>query len=213
MLMQPDNPFSAPQVELLDPPMQPALNGWSRRQLQVLAMLALVATLGNSVLVLLMFASAWLSDIEVAALTRYSDWMSVVLVLIGCYLLIRFKALIEQRFAASRLGAPVWLLVGLSLILGMMDFWLGARLFEGLNPITLLYIALLVLMGGNMVWLGIRLLRVSLPYPSLRVMAWMNIVGGVLLASVVFIVLSMLPLLASGVAMALVFLRAAGELD
>lgn len=213
--MQPDNPFSAPQVELLDAPMQPVLTGWSRRQLQVLAMLALVATLGNAVLVLLMLmlASAWLSAIEVAALTRYSDWMSAVLVLVGCYLLMRFKALIEQRFAASGLGKPVWLLVGLSLILGMMDFWLGARLFEGLNPITLLYIALLVLMGGSMVWLGVRLLRVSVPYPSLRVMAWMNIVGGVLLASVVFIVLSMLPLLASGVAMALVFLRAARELD
>ena len=48
--MQPDNPFSAPQVELLDAPMQPVLTGWSRRQLQVLAMLALVATLGNAVL-------------------------------------------------------------------------------------------------------------------------------------------------------------------
>ncbi|WP_277371998.1 hypothetical protein [Pseudomonas sp. AA-38] len=211
--MQPDNPFSTPQVELLEPPAQPVLPGWSRRQLQVLGMLALVATLGDALQMLLMLASTWLSDSQAAQLVRYTDWMSAVLLLIGCYLLMRFKALAEQRFAASGLGAPVWLLVGLSLLMGVMDFWLGARLFAGLNPVTLLYITLLVLMGSTMVWLGIRLLRVSLPYPSLRVMAWMNVIGGVLLASVVLIMLSTLPLLASGVAMALVFLRAANELD
>ena len=40
--MQPDNPYSAPQVELLDSAGVQSLPGWSARQLQVLGWLAVV---------------------------------------------------------------------------------------------------------------------------------------------------------------------------
>ncbi|MBN7823530.1 hypothetical protein, partial [Bowmanella yangjiangensis] len=61
-------------------------------------------------------------------------------------------------------------------------------------------------------WLGIRLLKVACPYPALRVMAWLDIVGGVMLASVILALLAVLPLLGAGVALMRVFFSAAAEL-
>lgn len=209
--MQPDNPYSAPQADLLDTLPGRPLPGWSARQLQVLGWLALVSVLANALLLLLMFGSAWLGEDEAQYLMRYTDWLNLLLMLLGCYLLIRLKAFAEQRFAASRLAGPIWTLVLLSLVVGVMDFWFGEQLFSELDGRTVAYLGLLVLMGCGTTWLGVRLLKVDSPYPSLRVMAWLDIVGGLMLASVLLLMLAVLPLLGAGVALMLVFFRAAAE--
>lgn len=78
---------------------------------------------------------------------------------------------------------------------------------------ALVYFALLALLGVATLWLGLRLLKQENLYPSLRIMAWLDIAGGAMVVSVLLLVLAMLPLLAATVAMALAYWRAARELE
>ena len=64
-----------------------------------------------------------------------------------------------------------------------------------------------------MLWTGIVLLKVVNAYPSVRVLAWLNVAAGVLVASVILMMIGVLPLLAAMVASALVFFRGAKELE
>ena len=210
--MQPDNPYSAPQVELLDRRGVPPLPGWSARQLRLLGWLALVAVLANALVVGLTLAGAWLDEREAQRLQSYIGWLSLMLVLLGCYLLLRFKAFAEARFAARHLGAPIWSLLLVTVSLELADRAFGEQLFTALDWPTLGYMLLLALMGACTTWLGIRLLKVACPYPALKVMAWLDIVGGVMLASVILALLAVLPQLGAGVALMRVFFSAAAEL-
>ena len=210
--MQPDNPYSAPQVDLLDAAPAPPLRGWSVRQLQVLGWLALVSVLANTLVVGLLLAGSLLAEHEVRLLTAYTDWLSLALVLLGCYLLLRLKAFAEARFAATNLGRPIWLLVAVTLLLEAADMLFGERLFAALDWPTVSYVALLCVMGGCTAWLGVRLLKIEYPYPALRVLAWLDIAGGLMLFSVVLMLLALLPLLGAGVALMLVFFKGAAEL-
>ncbi|MGG2396840.1 hypothetical protein ACJRW5_07800 [Pseudomonas sp. SH1-B] len=211
--MQPDNPYSAPQAELLDSAGPPSLPGWSVRQLRLLGWLALVSVLVNTLLVALTFAAAWLEPHEADRLQTFTGWLSLVLTLLGCYLLLRFKTFVEARFAARRLGAPIWSVLVVTLLLELADSFFGEQLFGALDWPTIGYVLLLVMLGSCTTWLGVRLLKLPLPYPALKVMAWLNIVGGVLLASVILMLVALLPLLGAGVALVLVFFRGAAELQ
>jgi hypothetical protein len=209
--MQPDNPYSAPQVELLDGTGEQALPGWSARQLQVLGWLALVSVLANALLVGLLFAGSLLEAYEAELLFTFTDWLGLMLVLLGCYLLLRLKAFAEARFAARNLSLPVWAVLAGSLLLELADLLFGEQLFTAPGWQTLSYMALLCLTGISTAWLGIRLLRLQYPYPALKVMAWLDIVGGLMLASVLLMLLALLPLLGAGVTLMLVFFRGAAE--
>ena len=141
--MQPDNPYSAPQVELLDRRVVPPLPGWSARQLRVLGWLALVAVLANALVVGLTLAGAWLDEREAQRLQSYIGWLSLMLVLLGCYLLLRFKAFAEARFAARQLAAPIWSLLLVTVSLELADRAFGEQLFTALDWPTLGYMLLL----------------------------------------------------------------------
>ena len=211
--MQPDNPYSAPQVELLDSAGVQSLPGWSARQLQVLGWLALVSVVANALVVGLTFAGALLEADEAELLFTYTGWLSLALALLGCYLLLRFKAFAEARFFARNLSVPIWLLLAVTLLLEAVDMLFGDQLFAGLDWQTIGYVALLCLMGICTTWLGIRLLKLQSPYPALKVMAWLDIVGGLMLASVLLMLVALLPLLGAGVALMLVFFKGAAELQ
>ncbi len=211
--MQPDNPYSAPQVDLLDQRPDLALPGWSVRQLQVLGWLALVSVLANALVVGLLLASSRLEAHEAQVLVRYTDWLSLALVLLGCYLLLRFKAFAEARFVARRLHVPIWALVVVTLLLEVVDMLFGEVLFSGFDWQTTGYVVLLCVMGACTTWLGLRLLKIEYPYPALKVMAWLDIVGGLMLTSVLLMLLAIVPLLGAGVTLMLVFFKGAGELQ
>ena len=110
------------------------------------------------------------------------------------------------RFFARNLSVPIWLLLAVTLLLEAVDMLFGDQLFAGLDWQTIGYMALLCLMGICTTWLGIRLLKLQSPYPALKVMAWLDIVGGLMLASVLLMLVALLPLLGAGVALMLVFL-------
>ncbi|QNH04785.1 hypothetical protein HNQ27_19150 [Pseudomonas sp. B11D7D] len=211
--MQPDNPYSAPQVELIDELPVRQLPGWSVRQLQVLGWLALMSALGSALMLGAIFASTWLGQAELEQVERYTRWLGLLLMLLGNYLLIRLKSFIEQRFAAQGVSWPVWIIVVLALVSGVMDFMVGDQLFKALSVLTIAYLGLMVLMGLGITWFGVRLLRLRLTYASLRIMAWLSIASGVMFASVLLLPLAILPALAVCVTQGLVFFRGAAELQ
>jgi hypothetical protein len=211
--MQPDNPYSAPQVELIDELPVRQLPGWSVRQLQVLGWLALMSALGSALMLGAIFASTWLGQAELEQVERYTRWLGLLLMLLGNYLLIRLKSFIEQRFAARGVSWPVWIIVALALVSGVMDFMVGDQLFKALSVLTIAYLGLMVLMGLGITWFGVRLLRLRLTYASLRIMAWLSIASGLMFASVLLLPLAIVPALAVCVTQGLVFFRGAAELQ
>ena len=208
--MDQHNPYAAPQVELVEARVPPQLPGWSAGQLRVLGWLSLATALATGAALVAAFLSA---SEQAAAAARVGEWLGTLSTLLGCYLLLRFKAFLEQRFAAGKLAAPVYLIVLSSLLSEGLHWVWGDAIFARLDWPTLSYFGLLALMGLATLWLGIVLLKVRDPYPVLRVMAWLEVVGGIMAASVILIVLAFVPLLAGTVASALVFFRGARELE
>ncbi|MDG1582492.1 hypothetical protein [Pseudomonas sp. GOM6] len=207
--MDPNNPYAAPQVALIDEQAPRSLAGWSVGQLQLLAWLSLASIAMILVsLLAVMFAAEQPGSLS----ERVGDWLGLLSTVLGCYLLLRLRTFLEQRFAAKGLLIPIALIIVFSLLAEGLDWLWGDAIFTELGWKTLGFFATIMLMGVMTLWLGIVLLRIANPYPALRVMAWMEIVGGGMFASVVLVVVAIIPLLGGTLAMALVFFRGAREL-
>ena len=146
-------------------------------------------------------------------LLTLGDWLSAATTLLGCYLILRLKAFLQARFAARGLDWPVWLSILLSVALELTQLYWGDSALTEYSVPSFTYFGLLALLGLTMLWLGIMLLKVENAYPALRVLAWLNMAGGVLAASIILLVVAVLPMLAAMVATALVFFRGARELS
>lgn len=206
--MQDDNPFAAPTVSLVDT--QPRkLEGWTAGRLNLLGWLCLAGVLGNTLLWFSSFAGVWLDPAQLQVL---NDWLGVALVLLGCYLLLQLKQLAEARFNAQGLQRPVWAMVLFSLLFEGGMLLLGEPSGE-LDWPLLLSLAGVFVLGAISLWLGIRLLRVENVYPSFRLMAWLDIAGGVMLMSLLLAMLAPLPLIGALLAQMLLFFRVAAELQ
>lgn len=203
-----ENPYAAPRGALLDDTAAPPLPDWTSAQLRVLGWLSLASTLGA--LVVMLLSLAMLGPTGHAA--AYAYWLGLVVVLLGDYLLLRLKSFIEARFAAHGLGWPVWLTIGLSLLLEAADPFLG---YSSRQPgwQALFFGLALIVYGALTVWLGVRLLKVPGAYRALRHMAWLLIIGGLMLASLILALPAMLPLLGASLMLALVFFKASAELQ
>lgn len=203
-----NDPYATPQVDLLDAH-APSLDGWSAAQLRMLGWLTLVSVLGSVVITVIALVYGFE---EQAGLLTVNNWLSSALIILGCYLLICLKRFAEQRFLATRLDWPVWSVIIGSLVLGALDLLWGTKTAEvGWQMFS--YFGLLSVYGVALAWLGIRLRQVQNAYPVFRLMAWLDIIGGLMLVSVILMVLAMLPLIGANLALALVFFRAAKELS
>ncbi|OEC36558.1 hypothetical protein SAMN05216600_101274 [Pseudomonas cuatrocienegasensis] len=208
--MTPDNnPYAAPQVDLVDAAPAPVLEGWSASQLRMLGWLSLVSVLGAVVLLGIALASGLLDD---PILLLISTWLSPAVTILGCYLLLRMKAFAEQRFSATGLSNPVWAVVIVALLLSSFELIWGDATSQ-LGVPMFVYFGLMCVYGALLTWLGIRLRQAKNVYPVFNLMAWLNIIGGIMLATVILIVLALFPLIGASVAMALVFFKAAGEVS
>ena len=202
--MDPNNPYAAPTVQLIDVQAPQSLPGWSPSQLRLQGWLNLLSLVVTLVGIGLAFAPDLLT---------LGNWLSAASTLLGCYLVVRLKAFLEARFDARGLGWPVWLSVVLGIVLEAVQlYWGDAELAEFSAP-SFLYFGLLAVLGLVVLWLGIVLLKVENAYPVLRVLAWLEIASGVMVASVVLLVVGVLPLLAAMVATAMVFFHGAKELE
>lgn len=204
-----NNPYAAPQVALVEDAAPRALEGWTAGQLRMLGWLSLVSVLGAVVLLGIAFASGLLED---PMLMLISTWLSPAVTVLGCYLLVRMKHFAEQRFSAEGLNTPVWAVVIVALLLVVMELIWGEATSVMGTPMFA-YFGLMCVYGILLTWLGIRFRQAQNVYPVFNVMAWMNIIGGIMLATIILILLALFPLLGASVAMALVFFKAAGELS
>ncbi|MES2818955.1 MAG: hypothetical protein V4812_08245 [Pseudomonadota bacterium] len=204
------NPYGAPQVDLIEPMPVVALTQWSARRLSLLAWLSLVSVIGTLLSLVISFGQGW-NGIDSAPYQLYVDGLNLGLTLLGCYLLIGLKGFAQARFAARHLAWPVWCCVIISALMGGLGFWFGEAAMSGLSWQTFVYLGLMVPLGGVTLWLGIALLKVEQSYPSFRLMAWLDIAGGACLASVILLVVAVVPLLGASLAMMAVFFKGAAE--
>ena len=202
-----ENPYAAPRVSVVDGAPVPQLAQLRAGHLRLLGWLSLVSVFASLVLLLLALREPDLGE----AGKQLTDWLGLALVLLGNYLLLCLKRFAEARFAAKGMAWPVWLMVVGGLLLELLDFLFGADMFNSFNPQGIGYLVLMVAYGMATVWLGVCLLRVENVYPAFRLMAWLNIAGGLLMASVLLVLLAIVPLLGSSIALSWVFWRAAAE--
>ncbi|BCD89580.1 hypothetical protein PSm6_59870 [Pseudomonas solani] len=132
--------------------------------------------------------------------------------LLGSYLSLRLKGFAEARFAATGLGWPTWLVILAGMLTQVMLMLVSDQSLARLGWEMGLYLGLMVGYGAVTVWLAVRLLKVQNVYPVFRVMAWLLLVGGVMMATVLLMMIALLPLLGSSIAMALVFFRGARDM-
>lgn len=201
-----ENPYAAPQVSLVEP-LALNLQGWRAGQLRVLAYLSLSSALGALMLLALVLAEQGLAEPKAALL---ASWLEPLFGMLGCYLLIRLKQFVEQRFAARHLARPTWALVLCSLLLMALQPWVDEA---ASTPVWswVAYFALLIAYGLCLSWLGIRLLQVPAAYPALRLLAWLDTVSGLMCASILLLLPSLIPAIAAYFALAAVFFAAARE--
>lgn len=202
--MDQHNPFAAPQVALLDAQAPQPLPGWSAGQLRMLGWLNLGYLFAALVEIGLGF---------VEELSTLSGWLGVATTLLGSYLLLRLKAFLQARFAARGLDWPVWLSILSGVALELTQLYWGDSALQDFGVPMFTYFGLLVLLGLTLLWLGIMLQRVADAYMSLRVLAGLHMLGGVLAASIILLLVAVLPILAAIVATSLVFFRGAKEIE
>ncbi|WP_138411063.1 hypothetical protein [Stutzerimonas nosocomialis] len=207
MSMQPEDPYRVPEADLLDRASAGRLAHWTAGQLRLLAMFCLLLVLGTLLLIALVLAESFSG---VALPSWYETWFGLVLDLLGCYLLISFKRFARARFAARGLGWPIWLLVGVNLLLEPVEHWASTTGGEGLGPVRL-YLALLLAVGLLLVWLGGRVLLVRSDWHCFRIMGWLYLSGGAVFASQLLMPLAAALLIGAQLAMMRVFLRARAE--
>lgn len=206
------DPYRPPQAPLLDSHLPPAFVGgdWSCGQLRVLGGLSLGYLCG---LLVLLLVAVWRLFNPLLPALPFAHLLSLLLVLLWGYLLLRLRDLLAARFALRGLGRPL----ALQMLLGLLASGVGALLDEGLlvdlgELLAIAYFALFVALGLSLVWFALRLRQVRQPWPALRLFAWLLLLAGIAGASVVLLVPALLFGLASGVALAWVFFAAAGEL-
>jgi hypothetical protein len=202
-----NNPYAAPQASVVENTALAELADFSPAYLRRLGWLSLISMIASLVLLLM----ALQHDALPGEGRQLADWLGLALMLLGNYLLLCLKGFAEARFAAAGLAWPVWLMVVSGLLLELLDFIFGAEMFSSFNLPGISYFAVMAAYGLATLWLGVRLLRVENVYPSLRLLAWLDITGGLLMASVVLVLLAIVPLLGSSMALAAVFFRGAQE--
>lgn len=201
-----ENPYAPPRGVLHEQQMPAPLPGWSSAQLRVLGWLGLAFVLVALVAILLSLPIGG-GGMHAAG---YANGLGLMTALLGGYLSLRLKRFIEVRFAGRALGGPVWLCILLGLLLGGAGSSLDrSSQWSGWLPV--LHGLGLIGFGVAAVWLGVRLLGVSGVYRALRVMAWLLIAGGLMLASLRLTLPATLCLLGAGLAQARVFFRGCAQ--
>ncbi len=152
------NPYATPRVELVEQGIPDAFRRrWTPAQLRILAWLCLASIAGGVVLMVLSLLEAFGDG---AAFRVYADWLGLLLSLLGAYLLLRLKHLVESRFRGPSLAWPVWLSILLTLLgEGWSLLAVTDDALQGWNWQALVYFALLALIGATTLWLGLRLLK------------------------------------------------------
>lgn len=206
------NPYAAPKVELIEARTPASLAGgrWSPGHLRLLAWLSLALLLAQSVLFGLSFlGGSGRGD----ALDSYSLWLGVLCTLLGCYLSWRATQFLVERFGARGTAWPLWLSIGLALVIQAYAVIFDAQLDGTPNAALAGFMALFLPSGLVGLWYGVRVLKIGLPYPSVKVLGWLDVLSGVCMASILLFIPGTVLAAAALLPLALMFLRGARELE
>ncbi|AGI23922.1 hypothetical protein ACYCAX_20365 [Pseudomonas sp. MT3] len=206
------NPYAAPKVELVDARApEPFLSGnWNAGGLRVLAGLSLALLLSELVLLGLSIVNRLPGFFGIPQL---EVWLSVLSVLLGCFLSWRCTRFLEDRFSARGLRWPLAISIGMAVLMQLHSLVFDVQFGEVNSLATLAFLLMFLPSGIAQLWYGIRVLKIPLPYPSVKVMGWFDVVTGGCLATVVLFVPGTLLAMVGAIPLALMFLRGARELD
>ncbi|KPK56417.1 MAG: hypothetical protein AMS22_01120 [Thiotrichales bacterium SG8_50] len=210
--MNDENPFKPPCSPLVDEhvpdsfisgaltPRQLGTAGWLSLGYAVLGVPYAVSSLSGAV-----------SDAPFMA--GLMDAMTVALTLVWVHLLLVLRRLLESRFALSGIAKYINSAISLTVVLTVLSLFLGDEAASELGAAFIAFVILLVPYGVVMALLGWRILSIQHPYDYLRPFAWITVASGVLMATVVLVVLSMVLDVISAGLLGLVFFRAQKELN
>jgi len=206
------NPYAAPKVELVDARApEPFLHGrWSAGGLRLLAGLSLALLLAEVVLLGLSMVNRLPGA---SAIGQLDVWLSVLSVLLGCFLTWRCTRFLEDRFSARGLRWPTAISIFLAVLMQLYSMLFDVQFNEVHSAATLVFLLMFLPSGIVQLWYGIRVLKISLPYPAVKVMGWFDVVVGGCLATVILFVPGTLLAMLSTIPLALMFLRGARELE
>lgn len=206
------NPYAAPKVELIEARTPSAFAGgrWNPGSLRLLAWLSLALLLAQGVL----FALSFLGGVKQGdPLDRYSLWLGVLCTLLGCFLSWRATQFLVDRFGARGMAWPLWLSIGLALLIQAYAVVFDRQLDGTPNAQLVGFMALFLPSGLVGIWYGVRVLKIGLPYPSVKVLGWFDVVSGGCMASVLLFIPGTLLSAAALLPLALMFRRGARELE
>lgn len=204
-----ENPYAAPRVELIETRAPNTFGRWNPGNLRLLAGLSLALLLADFVL----FGVSFLAEgPQQRALDSYSLWLGVLCTVLGCYLSWRATRFLVDRFAARGLAWPLWLSIGLALLTQAYAVLFDRQLDGTPNGALFGFMALFLPNGLVGLWYGVRVLKIGLPYPSVKVLGWLDVIAGVCMASILLFIPGTLLAALALLPMALMFLRGAREL-
>ncbi|WP_160286444.1 hypothetical protein [Pseudomonas knackmussii] len=206
-----ENPYAAPKVELIEARTPNAFPGgrWSPGNLRLLAWLSLALLLAQGVL----FALSFLGGMQQGdPLDRYSLWLGVLCTLLGCFLSWRATQFLVDRFGARGMAWPLWLSIGLALVIQAYAVLFDTQLDGTPNAELAGFMAMFLPSGLVGLWYGVRVLKIGLPYPSVKVLGWLDVLSGVCMASILLFIPGTLLSAVALLPLALMFLRGAREL-
>lgn len=204
--MAAENPYAPPGVELIESAGS-SVHGFSASHLRLLGWLALAYFLGTLLELILGMVGAFY---DLPTVQRAGDWLSTLTVLLGAYVLLRLKALLAARFSTPRLDWPVYLTIASSILAQAVTLGFADQL-ETLGLPMLALFAVLAMLGGSMLWLGIQLFNIRQGDGLLRTLAGLYAVSGGMLISVILTLFALLPMLAAQFVVMLIFFRSARE--
>ena len=140
-----------------------------------------------------------------------SKVFALLVSIVWIYLFVIFKLFLNYRFEFYNVNRYINILIILTIIMFGVSLFLPQG-SEEFNSIMIVYFSFLVLYGIVTIIFGKKLLSIPVYYKHMKFFAWINIISGVCLASVVLLVFAIPLGFVSGLIMALIFFTAANEL-
>ena len=137
--------------------------------------------------------------------------LSLVTGVLWMYLLVAFRRLLHVRLTYTRADGFIYTSIVLTAISTAMMPFIDLT-FSSFDSLTIAYLVVAVAHGIVSILLGKRLLAVEIYYRGLRLFAWMLIITGIFLCTVILMVVGVPFGLIADIALMMMFFRAAREI-
>jgi hypothetical protein len=151
----------------------------------------------------------------VETLKPYENLLSVISLLnifLWSYLIIMFRKFLHLRFEFYKVDILINTLIILSILLGAVSFIpSNHEIVSGIKYRDVISVILMIPIGIVMFMIGKRLLKISDEFRYLKTLSWLNMIAGVLSATIVLILFAAVFGFVMDLFMALIFFEAARE--